>query len=128
MRKAPLSDGERFLRELAELPPDTYENFFARCALELGLGMVFDRNDLRLLYEASFSATACNLAFNTHCLCADGGQARNEARRTRLEREFMAARDLFYASPGWQNLPDSRKESIAECLLRVVVRDDLMAW
>lgn len=123
-----MTEGQTFLCELAALPADTYEHFFARCAAELQLGLVMDRNDLRLLYEASFTANACNLALNRECACAGAAASSMEARRTRMEYAFMAARDLFYASPGWQNLASAKRISLEQRFLQVAVRGDLLAW
>jgi hypothetical protein len=127
MRNASLPEGKKFLRELARLPVDTYEFYFSRCANELGLGFVLDRNDLRLLFEASFSATSCNLTLNESCACLTQ-PIKQEIIRRRLEQEFMVAREVFFASPGWQNLPAPKRALVRERFLRVSVRDDLLAW
>jgi hypothetical protein len=123
-----ITDGQKFLLELVELPLETYEHFFAERAWRLGLGAVFDRNDLRLLYEASLCAASCNYAFNECCRCGFSSAVQHEPHRTRLEYDYMAARDLFYASPGWQNLAESKRAQVEQSFLNVSVRDDQLAW
>jgi hypothetical protein len=121
-------DGQKFLLELSELPSETYEHFFAESACRLGLGAVFDRNDLRLLLEASLCAASCNYAFNSCCRCGISNGIDHEPHRSRLEYEFMAARDLFYTSPGWQNLARSKRAQLEKNFLRVSVGDEKLLW
>jgi hypothetical protein len=89
-------DGQNFLEALASLPPYTFESRFAKTLAGLGLGSVFDRNELKLLYEASVRTLACNLAINAIGTAEERVRPQDEAERSRLEREFMIARDLFY--------------------------------
>ena len=51
-----------------------------------------------------------------------------EAKRWKLELDFMTAREIFYASPGWQNLSHSDQESIRQAFLRVFVAEQKLAW
>lgn len=122
------TDGQQFLQELADLPPDTFDHRFAKTSARLGLGVLFDRNELKLLYEASLRALVCNLAING--IGAENGviSPEQEGERRQFEQEFMEARDLFYASPGWQNLAESARRSVEECFLSVFVLDDRLAW
>lgn len=121
------TDGQQFLEELACLPPQTFDHRFASTSAQLGLGTVFDRNELKLLYEASLRGLLCNLAIN-----GIGSQGlikpEEEAERCQCEREFMEARDLFYASPGWQNLPESKRQAVERYFLSVFVTEDRLAW
>jgi hypothetical protein len=121
------TDGEQFLEELASLPRETFDYRFAQASGRLGLGELFDRNDLKLLYEASVCALRCNLALNG--IGMPDGQVRpeDEAERRQLEEEFMETRELLYASPGWQVLGQCNRDAIEECFLTVLVLDDRLA-
>jgi hypothetical protein len=118
------TDGQQFLEELAQFPRETFDHRFANTSAGLGLGELFNRNELKLLYEASLRALMCNLAING--IGAPNGQVRpeDETERRQLEQEFMQARELFYASPGWQNLGPCAKAPIDDHLLSVFVLDD----
>jgi len=122
------TDGQQFLEELASLPPDTFDHRFADASARLGLGVLFDRNELKLLCEASLHALLCNLAING--IGAENGLIRpeEEAERRQCEQEFMEARELLYASPGWQNLVESARQQVEQAFLRVFVMDDRLAW
>ena len=119
---------QAFLQELGSLPPDTFESRFSRTSTQLGLASALSRNELTLLFEATFRATLCNLAING--LGALGGNIRpdQEPNRSRLERDFMVARDVFYASPGWQTLEETDQEPINRIFLGVSVAEDKLAW
>ena len=123
-----ISEGDQFLKQLASVPAETFEHGFAESAGRLNLGIVFDRNDLRLLFEVSLCALSCNMAINGYCGWGNPKAAADERYRTELEHEFMAARDLFYACPGWQNLEESARRHVDLAFLRVAVDDDLLAW
>ena len=121
------TDGQKFLDELAGLPRNSFDHHFAERSAALGLGAVFDRNELKLLYEASLRALLCNLAING--VGTPGPiKSEEEAERTETEQDFMEARELLYASPGWQNLGLARREHVERKLLRVFVSDDRLAW
>ena len=122
------TDGQQFLEELARLPEKTFDHRFAETSAQLSLGELFDRNELKLLYEASWRALSCNLAING--IGAPDGQVRpeDEAERRHLEQQFMEALELFYASPGWQNLDQCEKTPIEDCFLTVLVLDDRLVW
>jgi hypothetical protein len=122
------TDGQQFLEELAALPPDTFDHRFADASARLGLGGLLDRNELKLLYQTSLCALLCNLAING--VGAEGGAIRpeEEPERRQCEQEFMEARELLYASPGWQNLAESERQPIEQCFLSVFVTDDRLAW
>jgi hypothetical protein len=121
------TDGQQFLEEMARLPEKTFDHRFADTSAGLGLGEVFDRNELKLLYEASWRALVCNLAING--IGTPDGQVRpeDEAERRYLEQDFMHAGDLFYASPGWQNLSRSEQTPIEDCFLSVLVLQGRLA-
>jgi hypothetical protein len=121
-------DGQHYLEALASLPANTFESRFATTLAGLGLAGIFDRNELKLLYEASIKAMACNLAINGIGLVEARIRPQDEARRSRLELEFMLARDLFFASPGWQNLHNETRKTVEETFLSVLVLDDRLAW
>jgi hypothetical protein len=119
--------GQAFLDELAGLPSDTFESRFSAASTALGLGGILDRNELSLLYEAAFRASLCNDALNG--LGESGGtiKAEDEPQRMKLETEFMGARDIFCASPGWQTLSTPEQNSIREMFLSVAVADTRLA-
>lgn len=118
-------DAQQFLQGLARLPAYTFENLFATALTKLDLANLFDRNELMLLYEAADKARACNLAINEIGMRI---RTENEIRRTELELEFMEARDIFFASPGWQNLNRKTRRTVEQIFLRVVVLNDRLAW
>jgi hypothetical protein len=119
---------EEFLQELGNLPPDTFESRFSRVSNQLGLAGEFTRNELTLLYEATYRATLCNLAINGLGALAGKIPQNQEAGRWKLERDFMVARDILYASPGWQTLEPAEQEAIERIFLSVMVSDDKLAW
>jgi len=119
---------QEFLQELGNLPSDTFENRFSRASNQLGLAGTLTRNELSLLYEATFRATLCNLAINGLGALAGKIPANQELNRCKLERDFMVAREIFYASPGWQTLDEPGRETIEKVFLSVMVADDKLAW
>jgi hypothetical protein len=114
---------QEFLQNLAAFPPDTFENRFSEESERLGLGNRFDRNELTLLFEATFRGALCQRAVN-------GGEhygeirPEGEARRTLLEWDFMTARTTFFASPGWQSLPRGIQKAIERVFLMVFVAEE----
>ena len=120
------SSSQEFLDQLSALPSDSFEHRFAERLAQLGLGAIMERNDLTLLCEAALRANLCQEAIND----AREGKIRpdQEAKRARLEWEFMTARDIFYGSPGWQTLDESTQEMLAEEFLRVAVGEECLAW
>jgi hypothetical protein len=120
-------DDQDFLEELSGFPPNTFENTFLKITTRLGLEHALNGNELRLLYDAAFPAALCNIAMNGLGGCGGRIKPEREANRTRLENEFMAARDRFYASPSWKNLPAAQRGMIQRILLRVYVRPDKLA-
>jgi len=113
-----------FLEALAHCAPDTLENRFSLVSSRLGLGLAWERNELELLYEATCSAARCNIALNGWA--GAGGKIRpeDEPTRSRLEGEFMSARDRLFASPGWQALPEDRQALLRRIFLEVFVAED----
>jgi len=122
------TDGQDFLQELADSCPHSFEGKFSRIATSLGLGGAADANALSLLCTAAFYASLCNIAFNGLGGCRGAIQSDREPNRMRLERRFMAARDKFYASKGWQALSESDKDSVRRTFLNVFVVADNLAW
>ena len=119
---------QEFLQELGNLPPHTFESNFSRASNQLGLAGELTRNELTLLYEATFRATLCNLAINGLGKLAGKIPGDQEPNRSKLERDFMVARDIFFASPGWQTLEPLEQETIEKVFLGVMVADDKLAW
>src|SRR5581483_7452465 len=118
------NDGQTFLAQLASLPRDSFESRFAEVSTRLGLDAVLNRNELTLLYEAALRATLCNVALNSltrRNLILD---VKDETTRIESETDFMFAREIFYASAGWQNLPASGQAAIQKAFLDVSVADD----
>ncbi len=119
--------GQAFLDELAGLPPDTFESRFSTSSSTLGLGAILDRNELTLLYEAAFRANLCTEAINGVDQHEGRIKPEDEPHRVKLETEFMVARDIFYASPGWQTLSPSDQGIIDRLFLTVAVMESKLA-
>lgn len=122
------NSAQEFLQELGNLPPDTIESRFSRASNHLSLADTLSRNELSLLYAAAFQATLCNQAINKPAELTGKTSTHQEATRYKLERDFMVAREIFYASPGWQNLEEPQRETIERAFLSVSVADDKLAW
>jgi hypothetical protein len=118
------ADGQNFLDQLASSSSTAFEKRFAQISTRLGLAGRLDANELGLLCEAAFYATLCNIAFNGVGGCVGGIRPEREPDRIRLEREFMAASDRFFASAGWKSLTGSEKGSIQRIFLNVFVVED----
>ena len=118
------TDGQDFLEALARFPVDTFESRFSNIAVKLDLCAHLDRNELKLLYEAALTANLCNLAINGWDTRSGEIRPENEPRRRELEEEFMVARDVLRASPGWQNLSGPEQEIIEWQFLQVFVRQE----
>jgi len=115
--------GQAFLDKLANLPPDTFESRFSKTSTRMGLGVAFGRNELTLLYEAAVRAELCTIVLNSP-RAADGKiKPLDEVTRVKLETEFLNARDILYASPGWQNLLASEQDLIQRIFLAVVIAE-----
>jgi hypothetical protein len=121
------NNGQEYLEQLASLPPNTFDSQFSRNASRMGLGSLLGCNELKLLYDAAFLAILCNIAFNG--LGVYGGQIRPEKEHTRtsLERQFMEARDILFASPGWQSLGAGKRSRAERLFLNVFVAETSMA-
>ena len=94
-----MTTGEAYLNELAGFPPKTFPSHFSSSATRLRLGTFLDRTELKWLYEAAFVAALCNIAINGLGGCGGRIKPEREPNRSRLEREFMVARDRLYAWP-----------------------------
>jgi hypothetical protein len=121
-------NGQAFLGVLATFAPNNFAKQFSGNCSTLGLGAVLDEDELNLLYRATFDAALCNIAINGLGGCRGQIKPEREPNRIQLEWRYMAARDAFYASPGWQGLPRSVKESVNRIFLRVQVADNRLAW
>lgn len=120
-------DGEQLLRELASFPAKTFESHFSRTSSRMGLGPLLGRDELTLLYRAAFLATLCNISFNGLGGCEGEINPERESTRRGLEREFMLARDGFYACPGWQSLPAAQQRPIQRVFFTVLVTEQNLA-
>jgi hypothetical protein len=105
---------QAFLNEPAEYPADSFESRFSRHFIRLALGTKLDRNELALLYEAAFRGDLCHCAINREGPTNGGLRPEDEPARTRLELDFMVAREVFFASPGWQTLTTAEQEVIGD--------------
>jgi hypothetical protein len=56
--------GQNFLQKLSGPSYNGFERRFSKISIRLGLGNSLTEDELRLLYEATFRATLCNIAFN----------------------------------------------------------------
>jgi hypothetical protein len=120
------SGSQEFLEQLAALPTDCFERRFALRLAQLGLERMLERNELTLLCEAALRASLCQRAVND----ARNGKImpEQESERLSLEWAFMTAREILYASPGWQSLDQTAQERVEEMFLRVAVGDEFLAW
>ncbi len=121
------TDGQSFLDQLAGPRCGGFARRFSKVSIKLGLGKTLMEHDLRFLYEATFYATLCNIAFNGLGGCGGEIPPEREMKRRNLEREFMAAREKLYDSAGWEVLPASVKGSIKNIFLRVLVAEENLA-
>jgi hypothetical protein len=121
------ADGQIFLDQLADSSSNGFQRRFSRISTGFGLGVVLDGDELSLLYEATFYATLCNIAFNGVGGCGGEIKPEREAHRMKLEREFMAARDTLRASAGWKCLSGCLMGSIQGIFLNVFVAEDNLA-
>jgi hypothetical protein len=117
------NNGQAFLDRLANLPPDTFESRFSKTSTRMGLGVVFGRNELTLLYEAAVRAELCTIVLNSRRVADGKIKPLDEVTRVKLETEFLTARDILYASPGWQNLSASERQPIQRIFLTVVIAE-----
>ncbi|GEM_PF-6441285 len=122
------TSGNDFLGRFVRFPTGSFEHRFVRASTRLKLGELLDRNELNLLMDAAFRAALCNIAFNGMGGFSGIVRPEHEPRRRRLEQEFMEAREIFYASPGWQLLEAGTQRRIQDVFLSVFVTDDNLAW
>jgi hypothetical protein len=123
-----ITDGQDFLQKLAKFPPNTFEAKFLRSARRMGLSEALEPEEIRLLYRASFRAVLCNIAINGLGGCGGLIRPEREANRVRLEQDFMAFRDKFFACTGWQGLLSVQRERIDQRFLTVAVAKENLAW
>jgi hypothetical protein len=123
-----ITDGQQFLEKLAKFPPNTFEGKFLRKVTRLGLCDSFAAEELRLLYRASFRAGLCNIALNGLGGCIGLIRPEGEFNRVRLEHDFMAFRNHFFACAGWQRLLGPQRERIEQQFLSVAVAEENLAW
>lgn len=122
------TEGQTYLAELSALPPNTFENSFSKTSTILDLGSFLKRRELEQLYHAAFLAALCNIALNGLGGLNNNARALQERERVALEHKFMAARNLFYRSAGWLQLPAAQRASIVKAFLRVQVIPRNFAW
>src|SRR6267154_1934713 len=122
-----LTNGEAFLDQLAGCSSTAFEVHFARTAARHDLGLALSGNELRSLCDAALCAAWCNIAFNGLGGCNGEIRSDREANRMILERKFMAARDEFCSSVGWQGLSESDKGSVRRIFLNIFVMGDNLA-
>ena len=121
------TDGQSFLDQLAGPMCSGFARRFSKISIKLGLGKTLMEHELKFLYEATFRATLCNIAFNGLGGCAGEIKDEREESRIMLEWEFMAARQNLFGSAGWEALPASVKGSIKNIFLRVFVAEENLA-
>jgi hypothetical protein len=119
--------GQHFLEELAAFPANSFESRFSNDSAQLGLCAILDRNELTLLYEASFRGSRCQSAFNASFHGDGVGTPEVERQRRSFEVDFMESREIFYASPGWQTLTLRQQVAIEASLLNVFVTEENLA-
>lgn len=122
-----MNSGQPFLDELAAFPADSFENRFSMVVGRLGVASALERNELTLLFEAAYRATMCNIAFNGLGSKANGIRLEEERERSRLEYAFMVARDVLFASPGWQALSRAEQVALSRIFLTVLVAPEKLA-
>ncbi len=80
-----------------------------------------------MLYTAAFHATLCNIAFNGLGGCGGEITPDREPVRIALEREFMAAREMFFGSRGWNAMPAAVRGSVRRLFLHVTIAERNLA-
>jgi len=116
--------GQSFLDKLAGSSGNGFAVRFSRISSRLDLAAYLNRNELGLLYQASFYATLCNIALNGLGGCSGRIAPEKENIRMGIEREFMAVRNRFWATAGWRVLPATQKQSVRNIFLHVRVFED----
>jgi len=118
------AEGQQFLDLLAAFPPKSFESDFSKSSTRLGLGRLLQPEELSLLLDAAFYAGLCNIAING----LGGCRGQIKPNRIRLEQEFMAARDAFFACDGWAALHAAQKGSVERIFLKIEVSKENFAW
>jgi hypothetical protein len=121
------TEGQNYLDQLVGPWCNGFDRRFSKISTGLGLGNTLIRNELRLLHEATFCATLCNIALNGLGGCRGKIRPERESNRVNLESEFMAARDTFCASTGWKSLPLFQRGAIQRIFLNVFVTEDKLS-
>jgi hypothetical protein len=119
-----MKTGEDYLNELRASLPETFASKFANSATRRHLGSALDATELNWLYEAAFVAALCNMAINGQGAWGGIIEPEQEPNRSKLESEFMVARDKLYACAGWQVMPSSARQLIQRLFLRIHVNED----
>lgn len=123
-----IMNGQTLLDRLGASRTDGFAVRFSKISTRLGLGVCLTENEVNLLYQAAFYGTLCNIAFNGLGGCGDQARPARETNRIILEQEFMAARNGFLASQGWQRLCANQQHSIRGVFFHVTVDDDNLFW
>jgi len=121
MERTITSSGQQFLNLLGIFHGKTFECSFSNSCNRLGLGAIFDRDELALLFDAAYYARLCNIAFNGLGGCQGQIKPERELHRIHLEQEFMGARGAFYATAGWEALSEAQRWLIQSAFLHVSV-------
>ncbi len=119
------TSGQAYLEALGTgFPANAFETRFSKAALRIGLGSALDADELNHLFRSSFWACLCNISFNGLGGC--GGEIRpdRELHRIKLEREFMAAKDLLFKTRGWRKLNRSVRTRVEKIFLQVRIADE----
>lgn len=123
------NDGHEFLSGLVDSTPETFEGRFEKVARQLRAESWFSRDEFSLLHEAALNAVLCNAVLNG---AGESGAAPHDGARCRharhLELAFLEARDVLFASPGWQALPSVDQDRIEQACVLVRVADRNLLW
>jgi hypothetical protein len=122
-----MNDKEQdYFQELAGSAPGTLGTRFRVISQQLALHEAFSRNEWTLLGEAALRAALCSSALNGR----DGFGSvhpEHEPRRRSIEIAFLEARDMHFASPGWQALGSATQDQVITDVLTVYVDEDKLS-
>ena len=119
--------GKTFLKELSNLPADTFEHYFSGVAMRLGLSETMDDHDLDQLLHAAFLAWLCNIEFNALREQDRTAKPNLELWRTTMEQEFMARKDEVLECAGWKTLRPEIREQAERIFFHVFVAENKLA-
>jgi hypothetical protein len=123
-----MNDEEQdYFQELAGSAPGTLGTRFRVISQQLALHQAFSRNEWTLLGEAALRAALCSSALNGRDGYGPALHPEHELRRRSLEIAFLEARDMLFASPGWQSLGSGTQDQIISGVLTVYVDEDQLS-